>query len=142
MIIRGKNLMVFVGGKSVAYATSHSVDLSTNTTEVAHKDITGNGTETVAITTAWTMSSDSLYSYDGAGTGVTDLLTAWKSSTTLDLVFGLGGTFSSTGGWSIDSSETTLTGKAIITSLSISADASDNATFSITFQGTGDLTIA
>jgi hypothetical protein len=142
MIIAGKKLMVFLDGKSIAYATSHSVDLSSSTSEVAHKDIQNWGVENVTMSTSWTMSSDSLFAFEGAGNTIQTLLNAWQNGTKVDVVFALSGTFNSSTGWTIDTSETTLSGEGVITSLNISADTSDNATYSVTITGSGDLTIS
>lgn len=148
-IIKGKQLMVFVGGKSIGYATSHTLDLSANTTETSHKDISGLGTSAIVVNTSWTMSTENLYSTDSThGNTFSDLFSAWESGVTVDVVMGgRGGTpvasASEDGsdqpasGWTPVAPQ--YVGKALITSLSLSAPDGDNASFSATFTGVGKL---
>lgn len=42
-IINGSDLMLFVDGKSVAYATSHSLDITNETADTSNKDTGGPG---------------------------------------------------------------------------------------------------
>lgn len=41
--IKGSDLMLFVAGKSVAYATSHTLSVSADTTDTSNKDEGGGG---------------------------------------------------------------------------------------------------
>ena len=40
-VIKGGDLMLFVGGKSIAYATSHTLSISADTKENSSKDSGG-----------------------------------------------------------------------------------------------------
>lgn len=40
-VIKGGDLMLFVGGKSIAYATSHTLSISAGTKETSSKDSGG-----------------------------------------------------------------------------------------------------
>ena len=40
-VIKGRDLMLFINGKSIAFATSHSLTISMDTTETTSKDSGG-----------------------------------------------------------------------------------------------------
>ena len=40
-VIKGRDLMLFINGKSIAFATSHSLSISMDTTETTSKDSGG-----------------------------------------------------------------------------------------------------
>jgi hypothetical protein len=94
---------------------------------------------------SWTASSDALMCDDLTGTGnstYTDLYTAMETRTPLTLVF------ASTAGTAPDYTVSAVVGKSkftgsgFITSLSMNASDGDNATYSISFEGTGALVMA
>lgn len=145
----GKDLMVFVNGKSVAFATSHTFNWEPtfNETSTLTKDTVGNATKQLMTAYSWTLSTDNLMAWTGdtsntdtpAGNTFKDILQLGIAGTEVTLVFALGSAFSTTSGWS--PAGTTLTGKGFVGSTSVTADVGDNASFSITFQGTGDITV-
>ena len=57
--VRGNELMLFKAQKSLACATSHTLNLTVNTTDVAHKDV-GMWQTSVVTGYAWEVSSDNL----------------------------------------------------------------------------------
>lgn len=137
-IINGSDLMVFMGGKSIAYATSHSLSISAETNDVTSKD-SGNGDWSAASIKklSWECSTENLYSKEA----YSQLYAAMIAKNAVTLVIDLkeGETLPSDG-WTPATGGTGYTGSAIITSLEMSAPDGDNATFSATFTGTGALT--
>jgi hypothetical protein len=96
---------------------------------------------------SWTISSDNVMAWTGdttntdlpAGNTYKDLLNLLIAGTEVDVVFALGSTFSTTSGWS--PAGTQVSGKGYVTDASVTADVNDNATFSISITGTGDLKV-
>jgi hypothetical protein len=74
MIIKGTDLMVFatIGSslKSIAYATSHSLTVGANSTEISTKD-SGGGKwiETNIQKLNWSMTTENLFTFEGGGQG-------------------------------------------------------------------------
>lgn len=147
-ILKGENLMLFVKGKSIAFATSHSLEISLDTREISTKDHGGKWTEAEAGKINWTISSENLVGNPGEGTTYDDLLDLMIAREPIDVVFALEGDspnfeagkldYVPTGGWSAKTSNGRK-GKAIITSLSCSAPNAEYATMSATFTGVGEL---
>lgn len=153
-IIKGKKLMLFASiddgktYKSIACATSHSLSLSTSTTEISTKDdadATGGRWQDQDIDMlSWTASTENLVAVAGEGHGIDDLLTLYLNGKTVKLRMQLAALSPSgvpTGGWASDKSNgvPTLSGEAIISSFQINASNGDNATFTCEFTGKGRL---
>lgn len=66
-IIEGGDLMLFIGGKSIAFATNHSLSISAETTDTSHKDIKGGWTSSSVKTFSWEITTENLFSADGEG---------------------------------------------------------------------------
>lgn len=115
--INGSNLMVFVGGKLVAFATNHKVTITTKILENASKD---HASGTTIKTISWMMSTENLFVYDGD-----------KLGQSVDVVF----TINEKG----TASTIQYTGKAFVQNLDINAPNGDNATYSVQLEGTGEL---
>lgn len=141
-IVKGSMLMVFMEGDPIGFATSHSLNITTNTTEVSTKDH-GDYPSTIAQSIAWEVTAENLYSDAGEGA----YLEAQLNKTPVTIAFGKAD-YSTTdekgvigdnghGEWTLSS--TVASGEAIITSFSINAPAGDNATMSVTFTGVGSL---
>ena len=145
--INGSDLMLFVGGVSIAFATNHSLSLSTETVETSSKDNGGKWTAKKAKKRSWTVTTENLYSLDGEGKNFADLFTLWNSGEEIEVVFTLETGYASKadevteGGWKPIASGQ-YKGKAIITSLDVNAPNGDNATYTATFEGVGALTKA
>lgn len=158
-IIQGKELMLFVDGKTIAYATNHSLSLSTETQSNSHKDIRGDWDSIAVKKFSWTASTENLYGVMSTISGTADgtncgagqdwktLFDAYKEKKVVDVWFGVAGdtltawaSSSQVGGW--EKSGTGLTGKALITSLNFNAPDGDNATFTCEFTGVGELEVA
>lgn len=143
-IIQGGDLMLFVGGKSIAFATSHSLSINAETTDTTHKDVKGGWTTSNVKGFSWEVSSENLYSNDGEGVTYGDLFDYMTSKTELQGIFGLANGDSDEvpeGGWTpkYDVTDEYYQGKVIITSLQTNANAGDNATFTVSFKGVGKL---
>ena len=153
-IVKGKKLMVFVKAgsgdyKSIGFATNHTLSTSASTISVSHKDLpdTGNGKwdSQDVDTLSWTITSENFYANTVDGIGFADIWGYYAAGTELDLKFGVAADSSTgvpTGGWVVPTTGTVLQGKAIISSIDVNAPVDDNASFSVTFQGKGALTVA
>lgn len=147
-IIKGESLMVFAGGKSIAFATSHTLEVSLDTREISTKDHGGKWSEAEAGKINWSMQTENLVGNPGEGKGYDDLLDIMIAREPIDVVFALEGDspnydagkldYVPTGGWSAKATNGRK-GKAIITSLSLNAPNGEYATMSATFQGVGEL---
>lgn len=144
-ILKGSKLMVFLGGAPIGMATSHSISMTTDTSEISTKDH-GDFPSVVAQKISWEVSCENLYTVAGKDI----YMTAMKSMQPVTLVFAEAGNYSNTTSQGAtpmadtDPAEWTVgtkigEGKALITSFSINAPAGDNATMSVTFTGTGEL---
>lgn len=148
-LLRGENLMLFMGGKSIAFATSHTLELSLDTREISTKDNGGKWSEVEAGIISWTMQSENLVGNPGEGKGYDDLVDAMIAREPVDVVFALEGDSTNydagkldvvpTGGWSAKASNGRK-GKALITSVSLNAPNGEYATMSIALTGVGELT--
>ena len=134
--------MLFVDGKSIAYATSHTLTISGDTQDTSNKDEGGGSWASSEISKLnWSASSDNLYSVDGEGNNFGDLFDAMLNKEPIDAVFCLKSQMSltdvPTGGWS--TSVPSYSGKVVITSLEINAPNGEYATFTAQFTGVGAL---
>ena len=148
--INGSDLMVFLKGDStdyisIAFATSHSLSLSTETVETSSNDTGGEWVAQAPRKLSWTTTTENLFSVEGEGKVFTDLFDLWTNRTEVELVFGLEKDYQTKadevpeGGWTPVTTGQ-YKGKAIITSLEVNAPNGDNATFTATFTGVGALT--
>lgn len=155
-ILKGQQLMVFLNGKAIAWATSCALNVTAGTSEISTKDHGFFGATSVT-SISWEVSSENL-----AAHATYDELYKMMAITRepVQLVFGRytdnaelatsGIADSSTDNWTAPYNGTTneaatpstytyYTGKANITTLNLNAPNGDNATFSVTFSGVGEL---
>lgn len=145
-IIKGDNLMLFDdAGKSIGLATSHTLSISGDAVDVSNKDAGLYGQQEVNKIN-WEITSDNLYS-TVAFDALFDKMVARQPVT---VYFGVK---SESGNGSVDDDGTgttgqktwtkptagAYTGKVFITSLTANASTGENATFSATFTGSGEL---
>ena len=148
-IVKGSMLMLFVDAAAapIAFATSHSISFTTNTSEVSTKDH-GASPAVIANSISWEITAENLYS----DTGIDTLMTLMNSMQPVTVSFAKISateeawkpgivTGASATNWSASSSHVIASGKALITSLSVNAPAGDNATISATFTGNGGFTM-
>lgn len=137
-ITKGDQLMLFVAGKSIAFATAHTLTLTTNTTDIASKDHGIYGAKDVSTIT-WEITTENLFAESDYATLVDSMLAGQP----VDVVFANAASWVKTGidnsskTWTPDTTGTQLSGKALITSLTANANTGENATFSATFTGVG-----
>lgn len=132
--------MIFVGGKSIAYATSHSLSLGSSTVESSTKDSGPyEGAEVNKL--SWEISADHLFVIEEFDS----LVAQWKSKQAVTLVWGKRAEDPEQGcpadgdiaNWT-PAADWQYTGKAYITSLNVNAPNGDKASYSVTFKGDGD----
>lgn len=139
--IKGGDMMLFLGGKSIAYATSHTLEITGETTDTSNKDEGGGdwSSQEVSIL-SWSASSENIYSEDGEGDNFDDLFDLMIAKTPIDAVFSKKSETATdvpTGGWT--KSAPSYEGKVVITSLSLNAPNGEFANYTAQFQGVGAL---
>lgn len=147
MLIQGQNIMIFAGGKSIAFATSHTLEVSGETIDISTKDNGGGEWSASQMGKLdWTCSSENLVGDPRSGLGYDELFEMMIKKEPVDIVFALKSNVSANGeeyeapadGWSPKANDGHK-GKAFITSLSLNAPNAANSTMSVTFTGTGAL---
>ena len=115
----------------IANLTSTDFELSKDTIDATNKD-GGNYKEFLVGLSGWTMNAEGIFEEDGSATGVSakDLLD--------DIIAGAPITVVMT---SLVSGDIKLSGSAIITSFAWNAPVNDVSTFSVSLQGSGELTV-
>lgn len=150
-IVKGGQLMVFVGGKSIAAATNHTLSLNVDTVDSSNKDLAGGkwaSEEPDKIN--WSMTTENLFTFDNTvGKNYDDLMGILISRQKVDIVFALAATLENysdetvtevpTGGWVKSTTQKWYSGQAYITALDVNAQNGENATFTATFTGAGAL---
>ena len=143
-VINGGDLMLFIGGMSVAFATSHKLSINVETVETTSKDSGGKWVSKAARKISWNCSTENLYSNDGEGVTFEQLFDMLVAREEVDAVFCLEKDYAAKsdevpdGGW-IPATAGTYSGKVIITALEANAPNGDNATFTASFEGVGAL---
>lgn len=140
-VILGSELMLFhsISGKSeaLACATTCKLDISASALETSSKD-SGKWTSKQASKLSWSASSDNLMVIGE----YKKLVNAMISRSEIELEFSTVANADSdngkpTDGW--QSNADGYKGKAIITSISLTAGDGDNSTYSVSFEGVGAL---
>lgn len=141
-IIKGDELMVFEDGRTLAYATAHTLTISGNSIDVSSKDHGFWGASEVGNIT-WEITSENLFT----DKGYNELFDAMVNKTQLTLAFGFANDYNVNGfsgtnrvAWDLDTAQNYYSGKAYVTSLTANANSGENATYSVTFSGWGSLT--
>lgn len=156
MTLNGSDLMAFVerNGKkqSIAYATSHSLEINADTRDISTKD-NGNGiwSNSEVGMLNWSVSSENLCCLDDPhGLGYNDLVEIMIKREPIEIVFALQSSITDyaekidkefevpADGWKYDATNN-YHGKAIITSLSLTAANGEKANYSVSLQGAGAL---
>ena len=147
-VIKGSDLMLFVEGKSIAYATNHTLTISADTKETSSKDSGGKWQTSEVGILSWTCSSENLYADTDAGIDFDKLFEYMVARQPISGVFGLEGSSPYNGdkldevpesGW-IPKNGYGYTGQMIITNLEQNAPNGENATIKVDFTGVGALT--
>lgn len=139
--IRGGDMMLFVNGKSIAYATSHTLTISGDTQDTSNKDEGGGDWASNEVSTlSWTAQSENMYSIDGAGSNFDDLFDIMVAKTPVTASFSKKTETAVNvpeGGWT--ASKPDYEGKVVITSLELNAPNGEYATYTVQFTGIGAL---
>lgn len=140
-VTNGSDLMFFVkngsGYTSIAYATSCSIDIATETTETTSKDHTGGWSTAIVKKLSWTGSSDNLYA-DEQANGYDLMFKMLTDKQPIEIYF-CTKTDSAMAADSWVKGAGGYKGKALITGLSATAGDGENATFNVSFTGYGAL---
>ena len=134
-VINGSDIILSVDGNEIACATSHTIELTNATREVSCKG-SGDFTSAEYGKFSWTVSTDALLNL---GTGATfisypELMNLMLNKTLVQIQ----------SQYDMDDAGTdtmTVSGECIITSISQVSPDSDNASYSVSLQGRGELTI-
>jgi len=150
-IIKGQEIMLMINGKSVAFATNHTLNLNTETSDVSSKDHGQWGAQEINRIT-WEASTENLYcSYTNGVNNYDTLFDAMVAKQAIDMVFAKPSNWDKDGlvrgGNSAADAETEwnapatsyLTGKCHITSLQLNAPNGENANYTATFTGAGPI---
>lgn len=129
-IFNGTNLGVYMDGTIIAAATDCSLSLNMETIDITTKDSAGYR-ELLAGMRSGSISVSGLIDYQSADKDTVDLYTAWENRTSLTLKFS-----------SEITSDTSFTASGFLTSLEQSGGTEDTATYSATFELTGQVTDA
>lgn len=139
--IKGGDMMLFLGGKSIAFATSHTLEITGETTDTSNKDEgAGDWSSQEVSILSWSASSENIYSEDGQGDNYEDLFDLMVAKQPIDAVFARKSETTTDvpeGGWT--SKKPTYEGKVVITSLSLNAPNGEFASYTAQFQGVGAL---
>lgn len=139
--IRGGDMMLFVNGKSIAYATSHTLTISGDTQDTSNKDEGGGDWASNEVSTlSWTAQSENMYSIDGAGSNFDDLFDIMVAKTPVTATFSKKTETAVNvpeGGWT--ASKPDYEGKVVITSLELNAPNGEYVTYTVNFTGIGAL---
>ena len=168
-VIKGGDMMLFIKEangtvKSIAFATSHTLTVSTDTQQTSTKDDGGKFQSSDYGILSWSASSENLCSYDGAGYNYQDLINLMLSQTKVTATFSIEGnsgtsypyankkdsvdettddtwTPANTGSIGSTSNKSLgYTGTVLITNVEVNAPNGENATFTVQLQGDGPLT--
>ncbi len=133
-------------GKSIAYATSHTLEITGETTDTSNKDEGGGDWASQEVNLlSWSATSENLYSLDGEGNNFADLFDLMIAKTPIKAVFGKkssNATDVPDGGWEASNASTSTPiyeGNVVITSLSLNAPNGEYSTYTAQFQGVGAL---
>lgn len=139
--VLGKDLMLFVGGKSIALATSCKLSISAEMIDTQSKD-SGIWTEKDVKKLSWNGSSENTFSADEDINGYDKLLELMLARAPIQILFGIPANADAgelpDAGWTVPTGKH-YSGSVIITNLELNAPDGDKATFSVTFEGTGAL---
>jgi hypothetical protein len=145
--IEGKNLMLFIDNKTIALATSCTLNVSRNMDEASSKD-DGSWRTVTPGDASWDISTDALFSPDKASdsdkqSSFYEAFAAMVEGNELTAVFTLAENANANGlpeaGW-VPASTGGYTGKCYVNSANISAAKGSAASQSISFTGNGPLT--
>jgi len=143
-IVYGGTMMLFINTGStlnpLAFANSASLSVSMATRDAASKD-SGNWPAKLPAKYDWNVSTDGLMAFD-VGTGSTDVANLYTAMLTrLPLPVSFTEAVGTSPVWTAGSG-TSFTGTVYITSIELSAGDNENSTYSVSTEGTGELSMS
>ena len=123
--IKGLDVLIKVGSTVVGGQRNASLEMSAETVDTTVKS-TGGWAAKIPGIKSWTSSCDGIYFLDDAGLEAAQ--TAFMNGTAVNLDFS-------------NSSGLAYSGQAVITSMSVEAGQEDVVSYTISFEGTGALTV-
>lgn len=133
-VIQGEDIIVLVGGKPTLHATTHSLKVDLEVKDIRTKDT--DGKEKYPGDISWSVDGEGLVVIDSALSAShkssEDVLALVLSKSQVEVIIKS----------PLTGLTKTYTGNAYVTSFSLGAQAGDNATYSYTFTGSGNLTPA
>lgn len=158
-LVRGGDILIWVGNRVIAYASSSSLSLNVETQEVTNKDAGGGlYASAVASKISWSMSTSNLYAYKPLNpeeVEFKDLMYYAKNGLEVSVTIGhtqnadpanadletppahIDEIPSTENGWK--PTGIGWKGQALITSISLNAEVGNNASYDVEFQGIGKL---
>lgn len=145
----GGDLMLFatlsgVTAQPIAFSSAAKLDVSMKTRDIGSKD-SGNWDEKAAGKLSWNMSTDALMA-DSTVSGTTAVYSELYTSmiSRLPITVAFAATAGTAPAWTISAvaGKKKFSGLAYITSISLNAPDGDNASYSISLEGTGALVMA
>jgi len=126
--INGTSLLIYVGGVAVSYTSSCSVSITgPGTIDVSNKD-SSNWLEKLARKGyGWTMSADGMATFDGT-LAVDELFQLFRTNQEVTVKISTS-----------DAADRFFSGTCVATSFSMDAPGEDATTFSVEFEGLGEL---
>ena len=140
---KGKNLMLFLEGKSIAGAATCSLSLTMNTSEITNKDTRAAMTDIEPTTMNGTLHTENMFCSVAEGKGYYYLFKHMKKKTKLTWKMAPainGDEEVPSGGFEPSTSGDYLSGTCYITGLEQNAPNGEIATFTCDFTVTGDIT--
>lgn len=135
--INGSDLLVDFGGKATGHATSHTMSLNTETKDTAVKPAASSSSSAALYKKkrvtglSVQIKADGLGVYSESESGIKDFLSKWKTGASVAVK-----AFART-----NDSNPYISGNFIISSMEISAPAGEDATYTITLDNDGEVTI-
>lgn len=145
--LNGKDLMIFIDGKTVALSKTCKMSISGDTLDTDNKD-DGIWKSTDIASMSWQVTSDAVASMDDTATNsmvYDQLFDKMVAHQPIDIIVGVptniadGTNGIPEAGWTAPSNDG-YTGKAVITALDLQADKGSAGSISITLDGYGALT--
>ena len=124
--IKGLDVLIKVGSQVVGGQRNASLEMSAETIDTTVKT-TGGWAAKIPGIKSWTSSCDGVYFVDDAGLEAAQ--TAFMNGTAVSLEFS-------------NSNGLSYSGQAVITSMAVEAGQEDIVSYTISFEGTGALTVA
>ena len=137
--IFGEELQLFLGGKSIAKAKTHTLTITSDTIDVSSKD--GFYGASIPGKINWEISAENIYTEKAFD----ELYAKAQARQVFDVVFGRVANYNADGlgeqdAWSPDSvKHTTYTGKVTLTNMTLNANNGEVTSFSATLKGVGAL---